>query len=378
MALITYLTTIRFAAGAIAELGEDLTALGLERPLIVTDTGIIGAGLLDRLRAAAPELADTPVFYGTPSNPTERAARAALAMYRDAACDGLVALGGGSPIDLAKAVALGATHDGPLADYAAIEGGMDKITDAVAPVIAIPTTAGTGAEVGRAALITLADGRKLALISSHLIPRRAVCDPQLTLGLPPWLTAATGFDAITHCIETFLSPRFNPPADAIALDGLKRGWAHIDAAVAEGAPIEARSEMMMAALQGGLTFQKGLGAVHALSHPLGAYEHLKLHHGALNAVLLPHVLRFNAPWIGERLAPLARAIGLAHADGLADAVASKVTSLGLPTSLAAMGVPDTIVDDVAAAAVRDHSNATNPRPLKVPDYTVILRDAGTA
>ena len=375
MALITYLTTIRFAAGAIAGIDDDLGALGLKRPLIVTDPGVIAAGLLDRLRAAAPALADAPVFDGTPSNPTERAARTALAMYRDAGCDGLVALGGGSPIDLAKAAALLATHGGPLADYAAIEGGTGRITAAAAPVVAIPTTAGTGAEVGRAALITLADGRKLALISPHLIPRRAVCDPELTRGLPPWLAAATGFDAITHCIETFLSPRFNPPADAIALDGLKRGWANIDAATAEDAPIEARSEMMMAALQGGLTFQKGLGAVHALSHPLGSYEDLKLHHGALNAVLLPHVLRFNAPWIGERIEPLARAIGLAHADGLADAVAAKVAALGLPTSLAAMGVPDTIVDDVAEAAVRDHSNATNPRPLKVPDYTVILRHA---
>ncbi len=375
MALITYLTTIRFAAGAIAGIEDDLGALGLKRPLIVTDAGIVGAGLMERLIAAAPALAHAPVFDETPSNPTERAARAALATYKAQGCDGLVALGGGSPIDLAKAVALIATHDGPLADYAAIEGGIDRITGAVAPVIAIPTTAGTGAEVGRAALITLADGRKLALISPHLIPKRAICDPELTLGLPAWLTAATGFDAITHCIETYLSPRFNPPADAIALDGLQRGWAHIDAAVAEDAGIDTRAEMMMAALQGGLTFQKGLGAVHALSHPLGAYEDLKLHHGALNAVLLPHVLRFNAPWIGDKVDALARAIGLAHADGLADAVAGKVAALGLPTSLTAMGAPETIVDDVAEAAVRDHSNATNPKPLKSPDYMVILRDA---
>src|SRR5690606_36020319 len=159
-------------------------------------------------------VATAPRFLDVPTNPTESAVKAALSVYRDNGCDGIVAIGGGSPIDLAKGVALLATHEGDLEQYAAILGGIPKITSAVAPVIAVPTTAGTGSEVGRAALITLDDGRKLGFISGYLIPRRAICDPELTLGLPPFLTAATGLDALSHCIETYLSPRFNPPADA--------------------------------------------------------------------------------------------------------------------------------------------------------------------
>ncbi|MFY8152592.1 MAG: iron-containing alcohol dehydrogenase, partial [Hyphomicrobiales bacterium] len=189
MALITYLTTIRFDAGAIAEIGQDLVDLAIERPMLVADAGVSAAGLVDRVRAVSPRLARAPLFDAVPTNPTEAAALAALDVYRAGDCDGVVAIGGGSPIDLAKAVALLATHPGPLETYAAILGGLPKITARVAPVIAVPTTAGTGSEVGRAALITLEDGRKLGFISPHLIPRRAVCDPDLTRGLPPLLTA---------------------------------------------------------------------------------------------------------------------------------------------------------------------------------------------
>ncbi len=190
--------------------------------------------------------------------PPKQRVNAALAIYRGNGCDGLVAIGGGSPIDLAKGVALLATNAGPLEEFALIYGGLDRIGP-VAPVIAIPTTAGTGAEVGRAALLTLADGRKLGFISPHLIPKRAICDPELTLGLPPALTAATGLDALSHCIETFLSPRINPPAEAIALDGAGRIWRNIEKACVDGKDIAAREEMMMGALEGGLSFQKGLG-----------------------------------------------------------------------------------------------------------------------
>src|SRR3954447_16101382 len=232
MALISYLTTIRFGCGVLCELSEDLAVLSVRRPLIVTDKGVRAAGLLDRLSAVMPSGMPQLVFDDVPSNPTEEAARAALSRYRDHACDGLVALGGGSPIDLAKAVAILATHPEPIAQYAAIEGGLGRITDRVAPSIAIPTTAGTGSEGGRAALITLADGRKLGLVSPHLIPKRAICAPGLTLGLPPYLTAATGMDALSHCVETFLSPRFNPPAEAIALDGAGRIMRQLERAAA--------------------------------------------------------------------------------------------------------------------------------------------------
>lgn len=372
MALISYLTTIRFGFGEAEALGEELAALGVRRPLVVTDRGVIAAGLLQRL---AGSLGAAPaVFDGTPSNPTEQATLQALARYREAGCDGLVALGGGSPIDLAKAVALLATHDGALAQYAAIDGGVARIRT-VAPVIAIPTTAGTGSEVGRAALITLADGRKVGLISPHLIPARAICDPLLTLGLPPMLTAATGMDALSHCVETFLSPRFNPPADAIALDGATRIVGHLRRAVAQGEDRDARAELMMGALQGGLCFQKGLGAVHGLSHALGSLASPSLHHGTLNAVLMPPVIRYNAPAIADKLPRLRHALGLPDGADVAAFFDGLNAELGLPHGLAAMGVPAAVIDEMAEKAAKDHSTATNPRPVDADGYRAIFRAA---
>jgi hypothetical protein len=375
MGIITYLTTIRLGEGSLREVGQDLSDLNVARPLIVTDRGIIAAGLLDRLRTASAGLASAPVFADVPTNPTEEATLAALALYRREGCDGVVAFGGGSPIDLGKGIALLATHSGPLEQYAVILGGLGRITPAVAPLIAIPTTAGTGSEVGRAALITLADGRKLGFISPHLIPRRAICDPELTWGLPPVLTAATGMDALTHCIETFLSPRDNPTADAIALDGLRRAADHIERATRDGSDGAARHEMMVAALHGGLTFQKGLGAVHALSHPLGGLKQVSLHHGMLNAVLLPHVLRFNADVSGPRYDALRHAMRLPDGADIADAVYEIVGRLGLPRSLAEMKVPAEALPAIAESAVLDHSSASNPRRADARDYESILRSA---
>jgi alcohol dehydrogenase class IV len=279
------------------------------------------------------------VFDGVPSNPTEAATIAALERYKGEGCDGLIGFGGGSPIDLAKAVSILATHEGPLARYAAIDGGIPLITPAVAPVIAIPTTAGTGSEVGRAALMNLEDGRKVGIISPHLIPKRAICEPDLTLGLPPKLTAATGMDALSHCVETFLSPRFNPPADAIALDGAGRIARNLEKAVANGGDREARSELMMGALQGGMCFQKGLGAVHGLSHALGSLKEPPLHHGTLNAVLLPLVLRFNVGSADDKYGGLALAMGLAADADLAEHFDELNARIGMPRTLGEMGVP---------------------------------------
>lgn len=372
MATISYLTTVQFGFGELKAVSAGLTDLGIARPLIVTDRGLAATDLIGRLRAVSPALGNAALFAETPTNPTEEAVLAALAVYREHDCDGLIAIGGGSPIDLAKGVALLAGHDGPLETYAAILGGIPKITAKVAPVIAIPTTAGTGSEVGRAALITLNDGRKLGFIAPHLIPKLAVCDPELTLGLPAWLTAATGMDAITHCIETYLSPRDNPVAEAIALDGLKRAVFHIERAVADGSDREARKEMLMAALQGGLTFQKGLGAVHALSHPLGGLKQVSLHHGTLNAVLLPAVLRFNAPEAKEKYAEIRRTLGLPADADLAEWIAGLTARLGMPASLSAMGVPREVLPAIAEAAVKDHSSATNPRSATAADYEAML------
>ena len=375
MGLISYLTTVRFDLGAVADIAGDLASLKIARPLIVTDAGVVAAGLVERICAAAPQLRSAPVFDAVPTNPTEEAVEAALESYRSGGCDGLVAIGGGSPIDLAKAVALLATHDGPLEGHAAILGGIPKITARVAPVIAIPTTSGTGSEVGRAALITLKDGRKLGFISPHLIPKLAICDPELTLGLPPGLTAATGMDALTHCIETFLSPRDNPPAEAIALDGLSRAVRHIERAVKNGADVDARREMMVAAMEGGLTFQKGLGAVHSLSHALGRLKELRLHHGTLNAVLLPAVLRYNEEAAGAKYDALRRAAGLDAKADIARFVEDLNGRLGLPKTLREMGVPSRVFGATAAAAVADHSTATNPRAVAEAEFKQILEEA---
>ena len=372
MALITYLTTIRFGFGEIDAIDDDLSAQSIARPMIIADKGIVAAGLVAKVQEKAVALKGAPVFEDTPTNPTEGAVLAALELYKAKGCDGLVAIGGGSPIDLAKGVALLAQHDGPLETYAAILGGIPKIGAKVAPVIAVPTTAGTGSEVGRAALITLEDGRKLGFISPHLIPRVAICDPDLTLGLPAWLTAATGMDAVTHCIETYLSPRENPPAEAIALDGLRRAVGHIERATADGSDREARKEMLMAALQGGLTFQKGLGAVHALSHPLGGLKEVSLHHGTLNAVLLPAVLRFNQPACEAKYAEIRRALDLPAGADLAEWVAGLTRRLGMPRNLTEMKVPREVVPAIAEAAVKDHSTASNPRAASAADYATML------
>ncbi len=244
MALINYLTSIDFDFGAVARTTETARSLNITRPLVVTDPGLASGPVVARVLEALAPL--KPVLYsGTPQNPTEEAAEQAAALYVQAGCDGVVAVGGGSPIDLAKAAALLATHPGPIKQYALIHGGLQKITAKVAPVIAVPTTAGTGSEVGRAALITLRDGAKLGIIGPPMIPRAAICDPELTLGLPPRLTAATGMDALTHCIETYLSPRVNPPADAIALDGAARAAKWIRKAVPDGTDRDARWHMMI-------------------------------------------------------------------------------------------------------------------------------------
>ncbi len=374
MATINYLTTVEFDFGAVTKLGDSVHALGIRKPMLVTDAGLARSDSMSRVLEVIAKLRPV-IFDGTPQNPDEQAVEVAATLYRESGCDGVIALGGGSPIDLGKAVALLATHPAPLEQYALIGGGLAKITPMVAPLIAIPTTAGTGSEVGRGALITLKDGRKLGFISPHMIPKIAICDPELTLGLPPRLTAATGMDALTHCIETYLSPRVNPPADAIALDGAARAARWIRDAVDDGGNREARWNMMMAALQGGLTFQKGLGAVHSMSHPLGGLKTPVLHHGTLNAVVLPAVLRFNATHAAEKIFALEVVMNVPQSSDLASFIEALNAHIGLPRTLRAMGVTEEMIPRMVDGALKDHSTATNPRPVTREDFETLFAQA---
>jgi alcohol dehydrogenase class IV len=379
MALINYLTQINIDFGTLSLLKAECERVGIQKPLIVTDVGVRAAGVLDKALLALGAMPHA-IFDQTPSNPTEAAVRAAVEVLKAHGCDGLIGVGGGSSLDLAKGVCIAATHPGPLKTYATIEGGSPKITDTVLPLIAVPTTAGTGSEVARGAIIILDDGRKVGFHSWHLVPKAALCDPDLTLSLPPGLTAATGMDAIAHCMETFMAPSVNPPADGIGLDGLARGWTHIEQATRNGADRDARWNMMSASVQGALAFQKGLGCVHSLSHSLGGVNP-RLHHGTLNAIFLPAVVRFNAPAQSmqkdQRLQRMAHAMGLGGCDAkgaeLAEAIHAMNARLGLPRGLKALGVGADMYEKIIDGAMADHCHKTNPRLATREDYLEMLR-----
>ncbi|MEJ5988914.1 iron-containing alcohol dehydrogenase [Ramlibacter sp. PS3R-8] len=377
MSFIYYVTQIQFDFGAIQLLKQECQRVGISKPLVVTDQGVKAAGVLQKALDALGGLPHA-VFDQTPSNPTEAAVRAAVEIYQAQGCDGLVAVGGGSAIDCAKGVAIAATHDGPLTHYATIEGGSPRITDRVAPLIAVPTTSGTGSEVARGAIIIVDDHRKLGFHSWHLVPKTAICDPELTLGLPPKLTAATGMDAIAHCMETFMSAAFNPPADGIALDGLERGWANIERVTRDGSDREARSNLMSASMQGAMAFQKGLGCVHSLSHSLGGVDP-RLHHGTLNAMFLPAVVRFNAqaPSVQKdrRLERMAHAMGLKAAADIPDAIRDMNARLGLATGLGELGVNRGMYEKIIDGAMADHCHKTNPREATRQDYEAMLLES---
>ena len=369
----TFPNRVRFGAGARSELAGELTRLGVTRPLVVTDPGLAASGLVAEVAGRLDRLI---VFSGVRANPTELDVLDGLALYRERGCDGLVAVGGGSPMDAAKAIRLLVTHPGTLASYDLTTGGGDRIRADLPPLIAVPTTAGTGSEAGRGALIQVPEtGRKLIVLSPFLLPSVALCDPELTFGLPPELTAGTGMDAFTHCVESYLSTTDHPICDGIALEGLRYVARGLETAVQDGRNRDARRSLMMGALMGGISFHKGLGVVHSLSHALGAEG--RAHHGTLNAILLPHALRFNREAAGPRMAELASRLGLGRggeASGhLISASELLLAGLPLPKRLGQVaGLDRQRIADYARLASLDHCHRTNPRPCALDDFEDLL------
>ncbi|WP_395645050.1 iron-containing alcohol dehydrogenase [Terricaulis sp.] len=373
MAQMNYLTACTFDFGALAQLPKVLKGLGVTRPFVVTDPGLKANGLLDALLQALSE-PPAGVYSDTPGNPTEAAAAKAAADYRGAGADGIVALGGGSSMDLAKAVGLMVTHEGPYERYGGTQRGA-RFVNAIPPLVAVPTTAGTGSEVSVGFVLILDNGRKETFVSPHFIPKAAICDPELTLGLPPLLTAATGMDAMTHCIEAVLTPVVHPPAEAIGLDGAERAWKWLPLAVADGGNRDARWHMMMASFQGALAFVKGLGVVHSLSHALGRVSELKLHHGTLNAVILPHSLAMIAGHAEEKFARIRRALGLPANADLAAEISAFNKRIGLPHSLSVMGVTEAHWPSAREYALSDIATASNAIPFDGEKFDELFRRA---
>ena len=375
MPIMNFLTRCIFDHGAIGQVSGVLKDFGVSRPMLITDPGIKAVGLLDKV---LEHLGTQPaaIFSETVANPTEDQAIAVAETYIAAEADSLIALGGGSAMDLTKAVGLLASQGGPLEKYAAISGGSKHI-QSLPPLIAIPTTAGTGSEVSVGMITTMNNGRKETFASPHLIPAAAICDPDLTLGLPPLLTAATGMDAVTHCIEAVLTPVVNPPAEGIGYDGLHRAITSgaLKRAVGDGSDKDARFNMMMASYEGALAFTKGLGSVHALSHAAGRLKEKKLHHGTLNAIFLPHLLAFNAPAAPEKYKRLRFAMGLDESADLAAFIAELNAEIGIPHRLKDIGVEASDGPGIVEYALKDLAHRGNARPATAEDYEKIFEAA---
>ncbi len=379
---MSFPTRIVFGKDALREVPNHLARLGVKRPLVVTDAGVAQAGLLQRLTSVLEGARlHFAVFDAVEPNPTGITIEAGLDAWKGEQCDGLVAIGGGSPIDAAKGVRLLSAHPPPLAQYDDAKDGWRLITRPLPPLVAIPTTAGTGSEVGRSFVVTLPEtGRKTVVFSPALIPSVAVCDPRLTYELPPRLTAATGMDALTHNLEALVAKGFHPLADALARKGIEICGRYLARAVANGLDEEARAQMMVAAITGACAFQKGLGAAHALAHALTPLA--GVHHGLANAIVLPYVMEFNLPAAATALAEVAVAMGEAPSDEparLGQRAVARVRALsqeiGIPQRLRDAGVKAEQLPAIAEKAYEDASHLANPRPCTLADLETLLRAA---
>lgn len=375
-------TTIALGPGALERLPALVARFGMKHPLIVTDQGVVKAGVAQKIFEVLRK-ADISyeVFDQVQPNPTDKDAADGLAAYKKGGCGGIIALGGGSSLDAAKLVQLLTTHPPPLSKYDDATGGDQYVQDNMPPLIAIPTTAGTGSEVGRSGVATLPDtGRKTVIFSPYLLPKAAICDPELTVGLPPHLTAATGIDAFTHCLEAYVANGFHPLADAVAIDGIQRVARSLPVAYKDPGNLFARTDMMVAAMQGAMAFQKGLGACHALAHALTPISNL--HHGLANAICLPAVMEYNRGVVTARLARISVAMGdlsSTREEVLAGNAIERVrkfcAELGIPTRLRDAGVNEADLPKIAAKAFEDASHQSNPRKCTEQDLLSIARAA---
>ncbi len=361
----SYPTSIRFGAGRIAEIADACRAAGMSKPLLVTDRGLAGLPItqatLDLLDAGGLGRA---LFAEVDPNPNENNLEAGLAAYRDGGHDGVVAFGGGSGLDLGKIVAFMCGQSRPVWDFEDIGDWWTRAdADAIAPIVAVPTTAGTGSEVGRAGVVSNSETHEKKIIfHPKILPSIVICDPELTVGMPPNITAGTGMDAFAHCLEAYCSPIYHPLSQGIAVEGMRLVKEYLPRAYADGGDLEARAHMMSAAAMGATAFQKGLGAIHALSHPVGAFYNT--HHGTTNAVVMAPVLRFNRAAIEARIERLAAYLGIAGGfDGFHDFVVALNASLGIPKNLTELGVKDPDMDWLVESALKDPSVGGNPTPM---------------
>ena len=370
----SYPTAIRFGAGRIVEITEACAVAGITKPLLITDRGLAGMEItqktLDLLEAA--ELGRA-MFADVDPNPNEKNAATGVQAYNGGGHDGVVAFGGGSALDLGKLVAFLAGQTRPLWDFEDIGDWWTRAdAETIAPIVAVPTTAGTGSEVGRASVITNSETQQKKIIfHPKFLPTVVICDPDLTVGMPAFITAGTGLDAFAHCVEAFSSPHYHPMSQGMALEGMRLVKEYLPRAIADGTDIEARAHMMSAAIMGATGFQKGLGAIHALSHPIGAMYHT--HHGTTNAVCMPAVLQFNRPAIQDVMQSAANYLGISGGfDGFCAYVDDLNASLGIPRKLSGLGIKNPDIERIVAGALSDPSISGNPIAMTQENTTTLL------
>jgi len=373
-----YPTRILFGAGNIKKLAQACETLGIRRPLLVTDPGLAALPMIANAVAICREAGlHCIVFSDVRSNPVEQNVIDGVRAYREGGHDGVIAFGGGSGLDAAKAIALMVGQKRPIWDFEDREDWWTRVDAAgMAPVVAVPTTAGTGSEVGRASVITdMRDHTKKIIYHPKMMPGVVISDPELTIGLPPKITAATGMDALSHCLEAYCAPFYHPLADGIAVEGMRLIHDYLPRAVADGKDLEARSHMLIASSMGATAFQKGLGAMHSLSHPCGA--NLDTHHGLTNAVVMPYVLAWNRRAIEPRMGRLAAWLGLKQQsyEGFLDWILELRATIGIPSKLDALGVREEHAKEFAPQALADPSTGGNPLPMTVVDFEKLYLNA---